>query len=314
MIKLSLTAAFTTLLLASTAFASPMLKSDIVVTGGIVTVGDMFDNSGTAAEDALFRAPNPGTTGVVPLAAVTAAAARIGIETFDSQGLDSVRVSRAASVVDETLLTGLIQADLAERGIVSSGMSADLLFNAPIASINAEAIDQPARVVSLRYLPGTGAFSARFAISGTAVPLDVSGTIDLMIEAPHLVGTLPAGTLLTQDNVVMRPVPLRFAESTGVSPLSDIIGKALTRQSRDGMMLKPSDVATPQLISKNDLVTIYFRRGPMTLTVKGQAITGAASGSPLQVLNLMSNRVISATALAPGAVEVSAEPLALAGL
>jgi flagella basal body P-ring formation protein FlgA len=61
-------------------------------------------------------------------------------------------------------------------------------------------------------------------------------------------------------------------------------------------------------------VTIYFRNGPMTLTVKGQAITGAAEGGPLQVLNLMSKRVVSATAIAAGAVEVSANPLAVAGL
>jgi flagella basal body P-ring formation protein FlgA len=96
--------------------------------------------------------------------------------------------------------------------------------------------------------------------------------------------------------------------------MDQVLGKALTRQSRQGMMLKSADVATPLLISKNDLVTIYYRQGPMTLTVKGQAITGAEPGAPLQVLNLMSRRVVSATALAAGAVEVDAAPLALAGL
>lgn len=314
MTRFLLTAALATLLLAGTALAAPVLKSDIVVSGGIVTVGDMFDDAGLAAEDGLFRAPNPGTTGVVPLDQITAAAARIGIEAFDSQGLASVRVSRAAAIVDEALLADLIQANLGERGIIAAGMSADLLFSVPVQPINAEAVAQPAQVVSLRYLPGTGTFTARFAIAGTATPLDVSGNIELLIEAPHLVGSLPAGAVLTADDVVMRPVPLRFAESTGVAQFADVIGKALTRQSRDGMMLKPSDVATPLLISKNDLVTIYFRKGPMTLTVKGQAITGAATGNPIQVLNLMSNRVISATALTAGAVEVSADPLAVAGL
>jgi flagella basal body P-ring formation protein FlgA len=112
----------------------------------------------------------------------------------------------------------------------------------------------------------------------------------------------------------MRPVPLRFAESTGVAQLNDVVGKALTRQSREGMMLKPNDVAVPALIAKNDLVTIYFRQGAMTLTVKGQAITSATRGAPVQVLNLMSKRVISATAIAAGAVEVSASPMTLAGL
>lgn len=314
MLTRTITTALAALLLTGTALATPVLKADIIVTGSIVTVGDMFDDAGLSAEDALFRAPKPGTTGNVPLADVKAAAARIGIEAFDSQGLATVRVSRSSALVDEPLVAQVIEADLTQRGILTAGMSANLLFATPITAINAEAVDAPARIVSLRYLPGSGAFSARLAIAGVDAPLDVTGTIELMIEAPHLVGSLPAGTVLTADNVVMRPVPLRFAESTGVAQLNDIIGMALTRQSRDGMMLKPADVATPLLISRNDLVTIYFRKGPMTLTVKGQAITGAASGSPIQVLNLMSKRVISATALAPGAVEVSAEPLALAGL
>ena len=314
MIKLSLTTALAALLLGNAALAAPMLKSEITVAGSIVTVGDMFDDAGLAAEDALFLSPNPGTTGTVPLIDVMAAAARIGLVNFDSRGLASVSVTRAAAIVDETVLAGLIEADLTHRGIITAGMSADLRFSTPIEAITAEAVDEPARVVSVRYMPGNGAFSARFTVAGSALPIDVTGTVELMIEAPHLVGNLSAGAVLTADDVVMRPVPLRFAESTGVTQFVDVVGMALTRSSRDGMMLKPSDVTTPLLIAKNDLVTIYFRKGPMTLTVKGQAITGAATGSPLQVLNLMSRRVISATALAPGAVEVNADPLSLAGL
>jgi flagella basal body P-ring formation protein FlgA len=307
-------AALTALLLSSSAYAAPVLKGDIVVAAAVVTVGDMFDDAGLAAEDALFRAPKPGTSGTVSLADIEAAAARIGLELFDTRGLDGVRVTRAATLVDEPMLAELIAADLAGRGILTAGMSADTLFATPVASLNAEAVAQPATIVNLRYLPGTGSFSARFAIAGIEQPLDVTGSIELQIEAPHLIGSFPAGTVLTAADVVMRPVPLRFAETTGVARLEDIVGKALTRQSRDGMLLKPADVTTPLTVAKNDLVTIYFRKGPMTLTVKGQAITGATVGAPLQVLNLMSRRVISATAIAAGAVEVSADPLALAGL
>ena len=136
----------------------------------------------------------------------------------------------------------------------------------------------------------------------------------MWLAVPHVNANLPAGTLLSADNIEMRPVPLKFVESTGVARLEDVVGKTLLRQSREGMMLKPSDVAVPLLVSKNDPVTIYFRKGPMTLTVKGQAITGAATGGLVQVLNLMSKRVISARAIAAGAVEVSADPLAVAGL
>ncbi|WP_108396462.1 flagellar basal body P-ring formation chaperone FlgA [Devosia submarina] len=302
------------LLLSSTAFAAPVLKREITVSGPIVTVGDMFDDAGLTAENPLFRAPKPGTSGLVQLADIRSATARIGIETFDAAGLDAVRVSRAATIVDQSTLAALINQDLANRGIITSGMSADTIFTTPVTPLSAEAIPQPASVVSLRYLPGTGAFSARFAIAGIEQPLDVSGNIEMMIEAPHLTGTFPAGAILSADDIAMRPIPLRFAESTGIARLEDLVGKALKRASRDGMVLKASDVSSPLTISKNDLVTIYFRQGPMTLTVKGQAVTGATIGAPVQVINLMSKRVISATAIAAGAVEVSNDPLTLAGL
>src|SRR5690606_25359951 len=129
---------------------------------------------------------------------------------------------------------------------------------------------------------------------------DVSGSIELMIEAPHINDSLPAGALLSAEDIEMRPVPLRYVESTGVARLEDVVGKALVRQTRAGMMLKASDVTVPLLISKNDPVTIYFRKGPLTLTVKGQAVSGATRGGLVQVINLMSKRVISATAIAAG--------------
>ena len=309
-----LRSALALLLLTGTALAEPVLKGNITVTGPVVTVGDMFDDAGLAADSPLFRAPLPGTSGLVKLSDIHSATARVGIGAFETNGLEGVRVTRAAAIVDQAMLTDLINADLASRGIIAPGMSADTIFATAITPINAEAIPQPASVVSLRYLPATGAFSARFTIAGVQQPLDVVGNIEMMIDAPHLTDTLPAGTILTADDFEMRPIPLRFAESAGIARPEDLIGRALKRSSRDGVVLKSSDVSVPLTISKNDLVTIYFRKGPMTLTVKGQAITGGTVGAPVQVLNLMSKRVISATALAAGAVEVSNDPLALAGL
>ena len=314
MILRSAIATLAGLLLSGAAWAAPVLKADIVVTGAIVTVGDMFDDAGAAAEQALFRAPLPGTSGIVGLADIDAALGRIGIDAFDAAGLEGIRVTRAAAIVDEAVLADLITADLTARGIVGTGMSVDALFSTPVQPISAEAVAEPASIINLRYLPGSGAFTARFAIAGIEQPLDVNGSIELMVDAPHINASLPAGTLLTAANIEMRPVPLKFVESAGVPLLADIVGKTLLRQSREGMMLRAADVAVPLLISKNDPVTIYYRKGPMTLTVKGQAVTGAASGGLVQVLNLMSKRVISATAISAGAVEVSADPLAVAGL
>lgn len=310
----TLTAALALSLLAGTALAAPALKADIIVTAPVVTVGDMFDNAGPLAEQPLFRAPLPGTTGNVDLAAVKAATSRIGLTLYETGGLSGVRVSRAAAQIDETTLTALIAADLRARGILGEGMQAEAQFALPPGTLKAAATDEPVRLDSLRYLPGNGTFTARFTLAGIERPLDVSGAIALTVEVPHLAMALPAGTVLRPDHIVMLPVPVRQADAQGTPRLEQLVGMALNRQSRDGMPLQLGDVSPPLAVAKNDPVTIYYRQGPLTLTVKGQAVTGAAPGAPVQVLNLMSKRVISATAIAPGAVEITTASLTVAGL
>lgn len=310
----SLTAALAFALSAGTALAAPILKADILVADPIVTVGDMFDDAGALADLPLFRAPLPGTTGNVDLATVRSATARIGLTQFSVNGLTQVRVSRSAATVDQDLLASLIADDLRGRGILGNHMTADMQFSRPVTPIQAEATDTPARLDNLRYLPGNGTFSARFMVAGFAQPLDLTGTVVISIEAPHLSSSLPAGTVLRPEHIVMRPVPVQQADAQGVANLDQLIGKALNRQSREGMMVRAGDVSTPLTISKNDLVTIYYRQGAMTLTVKGQAVTGASEGASVQVLNLISKRVIGAVAIGPGAVEVSTAPITLAGL
>lgn len=310
----SITALIAAALASGTALAAPALKPEVTVNSPIVTVGDMFNDAGALAELPLFRAPLPGTTGNVDLTAIRGATARIGLNAFDTAGLTQVRVSRAASIVDEALLATLINNDLRQRGILTESMTANVLLSQPLQPIRTAASDNPARLDNLRYLPANGTFSARFTIDGLSQSIDVHGSIVMNIEAPHLVSSLPAGTVIAPEHIVMRPIPVQQADAQGVATLGQLVGMALNRQSREGMMLRASDVSTPLSIAKNDIVTIYYRQGPMTLTVRGQAVTGAPQGGPLQVLNLVSRRVISATAIAPGAVEVSAAPLTVAGL
>ena len=62
------------LLTTGAAIANPSLKGDISVNADIVTVGDMFDDPGDLSSTPIFRAPSPGTTGIVPIADIAQAA------------------------------------------------------------------------------------------------------------------------------------------------------------------------------------------------------------------------------------------------
>lgn len=301
-------------LIAASAEAAPMLRGDVTVISTVVTVADMFDEAGALAEEAIFSAPAPGTTGTVDLATIRAAAARIGITSFDANGIAAVKVTRAGTMVDEAVLTDLIISDLSGRGLMGPGVNTTVRFSSFIDPVQVATNGVAVRLDQLRYSTGGREFSARFVLAGQNRALDLTGTIDMTVDMPHLAANLAAGTILMPEHVIMRPVPAGQADAYGYMPLDQIMGMSLNRQSREGMLLRASDISPPLTIARNDVVTIIYRRGPMTLTVKGQAITGASRGSSLQVLNLVSKRVISATAVAPGTVEVTMGAVTLAGL
>src|SRR5688572_15464961 len=308
--KLIATLALT--LLATAAHAAPVLRSEVTVNHPIVTVGDMFDDAGLLAEKAMFRAPSPGTTGTVSLEAVRAAAAAVGLSDYNAEGVLRVRVARAATRVDAAMLTAMITGDLRTRGIVADGVEVVARFAQDVA-LQAEAVESPVNLVDLRYMPGSGAFTLRILVAGIDAPVDLGGRIELMVKAPHLVGTRAAGSILTPEDVEMRLVPLRNAESSGVATLDQLVGKELTRQSRGGMMLRLTDVTEPRVVERNAMVTVVLKQGPMTLTVRGQALNNAAAGEAVQVLNPTSRKILHGVAMPNGAVELSTT-IAVAGL
>ncbi|WP_339644086.1 flagellar basal body P-ring formation chaperone FlgA [uncultured Pelagibacterium sp.] len=300
--------------LAGAAQAEPMLRGDVTVNAAIVTVGDLFDGAGLMAETAVFRAPAPGTSGILSLQDIASAVQAAGIETFEPAGFDRIRVARVGIDVRQEMLSDLIAQDLQSRGILTAGMDMDIALDAPLPDLIAANTETPAALTILRYMPGSSSFSARFAVAGIDRPLDVSGQIQLMIAAPHLARTLPQGTILGPDDIEMRMVPLAYAESTGLVSDEEIMGMALQRQTREGVMLKPSDIAAPEIISRNDSVTVVFQQGALTLTTTGKALNSASLSQPVSVLNTMTNKVLQGVATQNGTVTVYSGPQQLAGL
>lgn len=292
----------------------PLLRGEVIVNAAIVTVGDLFENAGLMAETAVFRAPAPGTTGVLSIEDIADAVRAAGIEAFEPSGLQTIRVARAGLAVDLPLLSDLIADDLRSRGILSDNMDMDIALDTPLPELVAADTSAPASLSILRYMPGSSTFSARFQISGLDRPLDVSGQIELLVEAPHLSRTLPQGTILSERDVEMRMIPLAFAESTGLVTVEQLIGKELQRQTRAGVMLRPSDIASPKIISRNDQVTIVYQQGALTLTTTGKALNAASLSEPVSVLNTMSNKVLQGIATRNGTVTIISGAQQIAGL
>src|SRR5947209_1500536 len=75
------------------------LRAEITVSSDLVHLGDLLENAGPAATEAVFRAPDLGATGTVQASRIVAAAREKGVTEVDTAGLAEVSVTRASRTV-----------------------------------------------------------------------------------------------------------------------------------------------------------------------------------------------------------------------
>ena len=91
----------------------PVLRSEAVVTGDLVRIGDLIDHAGVVANIPIFRAPDLGQTGSVSAARVIEAVRAHGLALVETRGISDIAVTRLSRVVSAKDLAARIAAALA---------------------------------------------------------------------------------------------------------------------------------------------------------------------------------------------------------
>ena len=103
------------------------MKSEAIIHGDIVRIGDLIENSGVVANVPIFRAPDLGYTGTVSVDAVLNAIRDHALIGIDTAGLSKVVVTRATRTVPATDIEDLIARTLSAR--FDLGDSKDIIVN-----------------------------------------------------------------------------------------------------------------------------------------------------------------------------------------
>src|SRR5437879_5643944 len=80
--------------------ATPVLRADVTVSSDIVRIGDVIDNAGSASQIAIYRAPDLGTTGSLPVAQLIATLSAHQVIAVDTRGLTKISVTRQARTLE----------------------------------------------------------------------------------------------------------------------------------------------------------------------------------------------------------------------
>lgn len=57
--------------------------------------------------------------------------------------------------------------------------------------------------------------------------------------------------------------------------------------------MRPSDLGTPTLVERNQIVNLVYMSGTLTILADGRALTRGAEGDVIRVMNLASKTTVS---------------------
>ncbi len=284
------------------------LRASAIVSAPIVTVGDLVFDAGVYAPMPIFQAPDPGQTGQVPAQAIVDAVRAQGL-IVNPQGLSSVAVTRSSRRLTEEMIAPLVQAEIAERAQAADPASIQVSLDdaMKVVDLPSEAIGSIA-LVEMTWRADSGMFDASIAISRSDGQIErraFRGTALETVPVVVLSQAVERGAPIEAHDLELVRKPKAEVRGDFVADMASVIGMELRRPVREGVALKSSDLAEPQVVKRGRPVTITLQSGPLTLTAVGEALRDAARGDSVQVMNPQSKRVLQAVATGPDQVTVT---------
>ena len=119
---------------------------------------------------------------------------------------------------------------------------------------------------------------------------------------------------MTESDVTLTPLPLRQAQQSKPAQIKDVLGKAATQTLRAGIIINSSYFTEPDIVDRSEVVTIIFKAGNLTLSMRGKALSPGSKGDIISVQNTQTNKILRGEVTAPGIVQISTASNQLASL
>ena len=287
----------------------PRLKPEATVTGAIVRIGDLIENAGIVAKVPIFRAPDLGSTGMVSAETVIEAVrpyALIGIDTGD---VSEVVVTRASRTIPAKDIEDRIAQALSTQYALGPVKDIVVNFDRELRTIQVETTTKgDPRVGYLNYDSRSGRFDVSLDMptgATTRGTLRLAGRAASTIEVVTLARTIERGEVIKTADLVVERRPRGEIGRDIVRDADQAVGFAARAQMQPGKPLRAADLMKPELVQRNETVTLVYQVPGITLTVRGKAVDGGAEGDVISVLNEQSKRTVQGVVAGPGRVIIS---------
>lgn len=288
---------------------APALRPSVTVAGDVVRIGDFVDNAGSAANIAIFRAPDPGTTGSVPASRIVSALRAHHVIGVDTRDIAEVVVTRASRTVPVKEIEERVAQSLARQNGLGDARDLAINFDRDLRALQLDpANHNELRQVYASYNPRTSRFDVAYEIAreagGSPLRLRFTGTVIETVEGAVVTRAVERGEILKASDVVAQRIAKTEA---GPDPASRerAVGMALKRSLRANQPLRAADLAKPDLVTRDQNVTIIYEIPGIFLTARGKALESGAEGDLVNVVNPQSKRTIQGVVTGPAQITVN---------
>jgi flagella basal body P-ring formation protein FlgA len=294
----------------------PVLKSEATVTGDLVRVGDLVEHAGIIAKVPIFRAPDLGSTGTVSADDVVEAVRAHALIGLDTGGLSEVKVTRAARTIPAADIEAAVAHALATQYSLGAIKDITVTFEREVRAmyVDPSARGEP-RVAHINYEPRSGRFDATLDIptgAATRGTLRLSGRAQATVEVVTVARLIERGGVLKDADISIEKRPRAEMTRDVITDRDQAVGLAARAALQPGRPLRTSELMRPEVIQRNDAVTLIFEVPGIRLTVRGKASEAGAEGDTISVLNEQTKRIVQGVVVGPGRVVISSSTPRLA--
>ncbi|MGD9838899.1 MAG: flagellar basal body P-ring formation chaperone FlgA [Afipia sp.] len=288
--------------------AAPTLRASVTVGSDVVRIGDVVENAGTAAQIAIFRAPDLGTTGSLPtqqLLSVLRAHDVIGVQTND---IREVSVTRASRTLAAKEIEQQIARVLEHRNGLGDAANISVNFERDLRELQLDAAHTgDMRATIVRFDPRNGRFDITFEIPNdvtyTATRLRFTGVAVETVEAAVLTRAVERNDILKSSDVVVERRP-KAEVGNDIAIRDRAVGMQVRKPMRAGQALKAADLGKPDMVSRDQSVMLIYETPGLYLTGRGKALESGTEGDTVSVTNLQSKRTVQGVVTGPGQVSI----------
>ena len=292
--------------------APPVLRANVTVSSDLVRIGDVIDNAGAAGQIAIYRAPDLGTTGTLPVSQVLSALSAHQVIGVSTKGLREITVTRLARTLDHNEIQTAIARALERKNGLGDAANLALTFDRDPGEIRLDAGHSgELRPLTVRYDTRNTRFDVTLEISndaGTApAKLRFTGTAIETVEAAVLARGVERNEIIKSADVTIERRPKAELGNDAASR-DRVVGMQARRQLRAGAAVKGADLAKPDLVQRDQAVTLIYETPTIYLTIRGKALDNGTEGDVVSVMNLQSKRTVTGIVVGRGQVAIVVTP------